>query len=209
MIEGHIESLSPDGIVRGWLRDTASAAPCHIQVLHAGTAVAEAMASLFRADLLRAGHGHGHFGFAARLRQTLPPGLCGVALHLPRHGSTAPMGVHVPPLRPPEPASVEDLLVKAPSWTVADLLAVPACLDTDANFRRMGAPRFVDAIYRFIFDRWPSKAEARLHTDNLLRRRLMPQDLLVDMLSSGERADLGPDLISPFDPLYPFTFELR
>jgi hypothetical protein len=209
MIEGHIESLSPDGIVHGWLRDTGYVAPSHIQVLHGDRLVAEAMASVFRPDLLRAGHGHGHYGFAARLRYPLPPGPCGVALHLPRHGSSAPMALHVPPLAPPQPVTVERLLAPEPGWTVADLLAAPACLDADANFRRMGAPRFVDALYRFVFDRWPSKAEARLHTDNLLRCRLTPQDLLVDLLASGERADLGPDLISPFDPLYPFTFELR
>jgi hypothetical protein len=209
MIEGHIETLSPDGIVRGWLRDTSSVAPCHIQVLHGGALMAEAMASAFRADLLRAGHGHGHYGFAARLRQPLPPGPSSVALHLPRQGSTAPMALHVPVLDPPQPITVEHLLAPEPSWTVADLLAAPGCLDTEANFRRMGAPRFVDALYRFVFERWPSKAETRLHTDNLCRRRLTAQDLLIDMLTSGERADLGSDLISPFDPLYPFTFELR
>jgi hypothetical protein len=209
MIEGHIESLSPTGIVQGWLRDTGSVAPCHIQVLHAGALIAEAMASVFRPELLRAGHGHGHYGFAACLRRPLPPGPCGVALHLPRHGSTAPMALHVPPLDPPQRVTVEKLLATDPSWTVADVLAVPSCLDAEANFRRMGAPRFVDALYRFVYDRWPSKAEAKLHADNLLRSRLTPQDLLVDMLDSGERADLGPALISPFDPLYPFTFELR
>jgi hypothetical protein len=209
MIEGHIESLSPDGIVRGWLRDTGCAAPCHIQVLHGGTLLAEAMASVFRPDLLRAGHGHGHYGFAARLRLPLPQGPCSVALHLPRQKSSAPMALHVPPLDPPQKVTVEALLAPEPSWSVADLLTVPSCLDGEANFRRMGAHRFVDALYRFVFDRWPSKAEARLHTDNLGRRRLTPQDLLVDMLKSGERADLGPALISPFDPLYPFTFEPR
>jgi hypothetical protein len=119
------------------------------------------------------------------------------------------MALHVPPLDPPQRVSVEKLLATDPSWTVADVLAVPSCLDAEANFRRMGAPRFVDALYRFVYDRWPSKAEAKLHADNLLRSRLTPQDLLVDMLNSGERADLGPALISPFDPLYPFTFELR
>jgi len=209
MIEGHIESLSADGIVHGWVRDTGSAAPCHVQVLHAGAPVAEAMASIFRSDLLRAGHGHGHHGFRARLHHPLPPGPCGVALHLPRHGRTAPMGLTVPPLDPPRKLSVEALLTTEPSWTVADLLAFPACLHADANYRRMGAPRFVDALYRFVFERWPSGAEARLHTDNLLRGRLTPQDLLVDFLGSGERADLGTQLISPFDPLFPFTFEVQ
>jgi hypothetical protein len=206
MIEGHIESLSPDGRVHGWVRDTGSLAPCHVQVLHCGEVVAEAMAAHFRPDLLRAGHGHGHHGFAARLRRPLPPGPCGVALHLPRYGRTAPMGLHVPTLDSPAAATVESLLAVQPSWTVADLLAFPACLDAAGNLSRMGTPRFVDAMYRFVLGRWPSRAEARLHTDNLDRVRLTPQDFLIDLLRSGERADIGPDLLSPFDPIFPFTF---
>jgi len=209
MIEGHIESLTPDGIVHGWVRDTGSAAPCHVQVLHGGVPVAEAMASGFRPDLLRAGHGHGHYGFRARLRSALPPGACGVALHLPLYGRSAPMGLTVPELDPQRPATVEALLATEPSWTVADLLAFPACLQAGANFGRMGAPRFVDSMYRFLLGRWPSAAEARLHADNLSRGRLTPQDFLMDMLRSGERADLGPCLASPFDPLFPFTFGVQ
>lgn len=209
MIEGHIESLTPDGIVHGWVRDTGSAAPCHVQVLHGGVPVAEAMAALFRPDLLRAGHGHGHYGFKARLRSALPPGACSVALHLPRYGRSAPMALTVPKLDPQRPLTVEALLAAEPSWTVADLLAFPACLQAEANCSRMGSPRFVDSMYRFVLGRWPSAAEARLHVDNLSRRRLTPQDFLVDMLGSGERADLGPSLPAPFDPLFPFTFGVQ
>jgi hypothetical protein len=209
MIEGHIESLTPDGIVHGWVRDTGTAAPCRVQVLHGGSLVAEAMASVFRPDLLRAGHGHGHYGFGARLRQALPPGPCGVALHLPRYGRSAPMGLTVPRLEPNQPVTVEALLAAEPGWTVADLLAFPACLHAEANFGRMGAPRFVDAMYRFVLSRWPSLAEARLHADNLSRSRLTPQDFLLDLLRSGERGDLGPSLPSPFDPLFPFTFQMQ
>jgi len=116
------------------------------------------------------------------------------------------MGLTVPPLLASQPATVESLLAFAPSWTVGHLLTHPACLDAGGNFARMGTPRFVDAMYRFVLGRWPSKAEMRLHTDNLDRCRLTPEEFLVDMLNSGERADLGPDLIPPFDPIFPFTF---
>jgi hypothetical protein len=206
MIEGHIESLSPDGTVHGWVRDTDSAAPCHVQVLHGGALVAEAMAAMFRADLLRAGHGHGHYGFAARLHSPLPPGPCGVALHLPRHGISAPMALAVPVLDRMHAATVEQLLSVPPSWTVADLLANPGCVDAGGNYGRMGGARFVDGTYRFVLGRWPSKAEALLHIGNLAHGRLSAEDFLVDMLSSDERADLGPELLSPFDPVFPFTF---
>jgi hypothetical protein len=206
MIEGHIETLTADGIVHGWVRDTESLSPCHVQVLFQGEKVAEAMAAMFRADLLRTGHGHGHYGFGARLRRPLPQGRCNVALHLPLHGRTAPMGLMVPPLAFRSAIAVEDLLAIPPSWTVDDLLAAPACLDAAGNYERLGTQRFVDALYRFVFDRWPSKAEARLHSENLVRGRLGPQDVLVDLLGSRERADLGPALPSPFDDTFPFTF---
>jgi hypothetical protein len=209
MIEGHIESLTPDGIVHGWVRDTGSATPCHVQVLHAGAPVAEAMAARFRPDLLRAGHGHGHFGFKARLRRALPPGACSVALHLPAYGRSAPMALAVPRLEPKQRVTVEALLAADPGWTVADLLAFPACLQAEPNCSRMGAPRFVDSMFRFVLARWPSAAEARLHADNLSRGRLGAQDFLMDMLSSAERADLGPALPSPFDPLFPFSFGVQ
>jgi hypothetical protein len=206
LIEGHIESLSREHIVHGWVRDTESLTPCHIQVLYKGELVAEAMAAQFRPDLLRHGHGHGHYGFAARLRRALPEGGCAVALHLPRHGRTAPMGLMVPPLARLAPVAVESLLQSPPSWTVDDLLAAPACLDAAVNCRRMGTRRFVDAGYRFVLDRWPSKSETRLHTENLDRGRISPQDFLLDLIGSRERADRGPYLPSPFDDTFPFAF---
>ncbi len=206
LIEGHIESLNGEGVVQGWVRDTESLTPCHIQVLHQGECVAEAMAAQFRTDLLRTGHGHGHYGFGARLRRPLPQGRCGVALHLPRQGRTAPMALIVPPLAAAAPVAVERLLAAPPSWTVADLLAAPGCLDAEGNCRRLGTRRFVDAGYRFVLDRWPSKAETVLHTGNLERGRIGPQDFLLDLIGSRERADLGPNLPSPFDDVFPFTF---
>jgi hypothetical protein len=206
MIEGHIETLTPDGIVHGWVRDTGSLVPCHIQVLQAGEVVAEALAAQFRPELLRTGHGHGHYGFRARLQKNLPPGPCTVALHLPHHGRTAPMALMVPRLDQAAPIKVEALLADAPSWTVDDLLAAPGCLEASENRRRMGTPRFVDAAYRFVLDRWPSKAEQLLHTRNLDHGRLGPQDLLLDLLGSRERAELGTALPSPFDAVFPFIF---
>jgi len=206
MIEGHIESLSSDATLYGWVRDTGAFTPCHVQVLYAGAVVAEAIATEFRADLLRAGHGHGHYGFAARLRCILPPGPCSLALHLPAHARTAPMALIVPHLTPPPPVPVETLLATPKTWTLADLLAAPACLDPAGNFGRMGAPRFVDGMYRFVLGRWPSKAEVRLHTQNLDRGRVTPEEFLADMLISRERADLPAELPSPFDPAFPFSF---
>jgi hypothetical protein len=116
------------------------------------------------------------------------------------------MGLMVPPLAATAPVAVETLLASPPSWTAADLLASPGCLDATGHCRRLGTRRFIDAGYRFVLDRWPSKAETSLHTDNLDRGRISPQDFLLDLIGSRERADRGPYLPSPFDDMFPFTF---
>ena len=190
--------------MHGWLRDSTAASPCHVQVLHEGRIAAEALAREFRPDLLRSGHGHGHYGFHARLRFRLPEGRCGVALHLPHTGLSAPMALDVPALAPAAPASVESLLRTAAGWTVADLLGQPDCLNLSASHAAQGTPRFVDSVFRFALDRWPSPAEARLHAGNLQAGRLSPRDLLLDLLTSRERADMKPSLPSPYDPDFPF-----
>jgi len=204
MIEGHIETLSADGIIHGWVRDTDSARPCHMQVLWNGRIIAEAMGDRFRPDLFARRLGHGHYGFQARLRQTLPPGPCGVIMYLPRTGISAAMGLTVPPLAPSKPATVETLLLMQAEWRPADLLASPGCLDMDANLARMGSPRFVDGVFRFVLGRWPSAAEARLHTESLAAGRITAGGLLIELLQSRERADIEAPLLSPFDTDFPF-----
>lgn len=204
LIEGHIETVSAEGVVQGWLRDTSLARPCHIQVRHGADTVAEALAQDFRPDLLLAGHGHGHHGFAARLGHALPQGRASLVLHLPHTGLSAPMAVAVPPLTPGALRSVEDLLLVQPGWTAPDLLACASCLDWEAIHAGMGTPRFVDGLFRFVLERWPSAPEARLHGIALAHGRVSPQGLLIELLSGRERADMPPGLISPYDPDFPF-----
>ena len=84
MIEGTLESLAPDGVFSGWLRDTQDSAPTPLEIRHRGRTVAQAAALAFRPDLLATGHGHGHYGFAARSRHALPPGPADFELFLPR-----------------------------------------------------------------------------------------------------------------------------
>jgi hypothetical protein len=186
------------------VRHVARSRPAHVQVILGGHVLAEAIAGIFRADLLRAGHGHGHYGYAARLRRPLPRGATQVILHLPEHGVSAPMPLQVPDLLPPVVQKVEALLVDPPGWTVADLLARPGCLDLDANHERLGPAVFVDAVFRFALQRWPSRAEARMNTDSLQAGRIRPEAMLLDLLRSRERADMQPGLLSPFDAEFPF-----
>jgi hypothetical protein len=186
------------------VRDSEQSAPCHIQVLYGGAVVAEAIADGFRPDLLRAGHGHGHYGFRAQLRSTVPAGRVSLVLHLPRTRTSAAMGVAVPPLLPAARPTIEDLLKLPPAWTTADLLAAPNCLDMPGNYAAMGPDRFVDAVFRFVLGRWPSDAEARHHAASLETGRVTPTGLLEELLRGRERADLDPALSSPFDPAFPF-----
>ena len=196
--------MSPDRVVHGWLRDSAAPRPCHVQVLHGGRLTAEAWASDIRLDLLRSGHGHGHHGFRARLRTPLPPGRCSLVLHLPHNGISASMAIVVPKLEGAKPQTVEALLAVPPVWQVGDLLERPDCLDMPRHLAAMGGPRFVDGLYRFVLNRWPSPAEARLNIGALQAGRVTPRALLVELLTCRERADMPPGLLSPFDPDFPF-----
>lgn len=205
MIEGIIESLTPAGVFTGWLRDGAHPAPPIVEMRCAGDIVARAAAMEFRRDLLRAGHGHGHYGFAARLAVALPPGPTPFELFLPRHGMALRARLVVPKLPALAPVAVEDLLRGAPGWTVEDVLAHLACLDLPAQCRRLGVPRFVDAAYRLALHRWPSNAEAAVYGRLLEAAELAPAQLLAELLTSRERRDLGGSVLSPWDPEFPFA----
>ncbi len=192
-------------MVAGWVRDASRPGACRVQVTLGGHVLAEAIADRFRPDLLRAGRGHGHYGFAARLRRPLPRGVATLTMHLPDRGVEAPMAVEVPELDPPARATVEALLEVPPGWTTDDLLAHPACLDMAGNAARLGPARFVDAVFRFVLARWPSAAEARMNIDSLAVGRISPEALLLDVLRSRERADMDTRLPSPFAADFPFS----
>ena len=130
--------------------------------------------------------------------------MCSLVLHLPRHGIGATAAVAVPPLEAAAPRAVESLLAMAQGWEVGDLLSRPECLGMPRHFATMGGARFVDGLFRFVLNRWPSPAEARLNSGALQAGRITPQGLLVELLTCRERADLAPGLPSPFDPDFPF-----
>ncbi len=205
LIQGKIDALTPGGVFLGWVRDDERPDACRVQVSYAGEKVAEAVASLFRRDVLQGGRSHGHHGFRARLLRPLPPGLSMVMLDLPTHDAAAAMQVDVPELEPPTPERVEDILHRPPGWTVADVAAHPACLYPQANCARLGPARFTDAVFRFVFGRWPSEAESRMNTDALAAGRITPRGLLLECLASRERAESSAELPGPFDARFPFT----
>ncbi len=204
LIQGQIESLAPDGTITGWVRDTTRPQACHVQVRRGPELLAEAVADLFRPDLLRAGQGHGHYGFATRLRHTLPPGRCRVDMVLPASDVSAPMALDVPALDPGGPCPVERLLAARPAWSAQDVIARPDCIDAGANHASLGRDRFIDAVFRFALGRWPSAAESAMNASDLDSGRITPAGLLLECLGSRERAALPPGLPSPYAADFPF-----
>jgi len=166
------------------------------------TVVAEARACLFRPDLLRAGLGHGHYGFTARLRQRLPPGR--VALTLTSGDTRVAVRLTVPPAAEPPPCTVEALIAPPAGWTVADVLAYPACIAWADQLAALGVARFIDAAFRFVLLRWPSAAESGVHARALTRGTVSAEEFVTRLLRSRERADMKPALMSPFDPDFLF-----
>jgi hypothetical protein len=74
MIEGYLDACTADGFFEGWARFERRREACIISIRLEGEEVGRAVADEYRADLLAAKIGHGHYGFRARLRRPLEPG---------------------------------------------------------------------------------------------------------------------------------------
>lgn len=205
LIQGRIDTITRNGKLVGWVRDSARPDACRVQMTYAGERVAEALACLFDRAVLAGGHGHGHHGFQAKLLRPLPPGPGVMTMRLPAQDAAAPMQVHIPELDPPAVEHVEDVLRQPPGWTAADVAAHLDCLRPEDNYARLGPERFTDAVFRFVFGRWPSEAESRMNTDSLAAGRVAPRALLLECLTSRERAESAAALPGPFDPGFPFS----
>jgi hypothetical protein len=204
VIEGVLESLDGAGVFTGWLRNTDDPAPVAVEIRLQGQAVAQAVASAFRPDLLRSGHGHGHYGFHARLLAALPPGQAAFELFLPRTAQGVRTGLAVPRIALAGAVAVETLLRPEPGWTVDDLLPALPCLDLDTQLTALGMARYIDAAYRFVLERWPVPGESQAYTLALTSGGATADDVVRDLLQSRERQDMGPNLMSPWDPGFPF-----
>ena len=205
LIEGTIESLDSCGIFSGWLRDTEDPQPVMVEVRHEGQTVARAVATLFRDDLLRGLHGHGHYGFQARLLATISPGSALFELFLPRRSQGVRTMLTVPKLDVPVHATVEALLQSQRTWTAEALVPYIACLGLAEQHASLGTARFIDMAYRFALRRWPSAPESQVYASALDEARLSTDGLLAELLTSRERQDIGPDLPSPWDAAFPFV----
>jgi len=207
MIEGRIEGVAGDGVVRGWARDDAAPGASRIGLRHEGRLVAEGFADRFRPDLLRAGYGHGHHAFRLRLRRRLPPGRSRLAIIFSGtpHGAALPAEEVTVPEIAAAVLPLDSLLEPAPAWTVADLRPRPQCLGLTAALARRGPARLVDGLFRFALERWPEPEEAALWLRELEAGRESPEGLLLALLALRAREDLPAALVSPFDPRFPFA----
>jgi hypothetical protein len=205
VIEGTVESVSDTGVFRGWLRDTRDPVPALVQIRLRDRVVAEALAAAFRPDLLRGGHGHGHYGFLARAQLALPAGVARFEIFLPRHDQGIPVRLEVPVIPPASPVPVEALLQPEPAWTVPDLARALACLDLPAQRAAMGTRRFVDVSFQFVLRRWPGDEEAAVFARAIEEGFMTPEGFLAELLGSRERADLGDALASPWEAAFPFA----
>lgn len=211
MIEGHVDQVAR-GLVLGWARGARNSRPCRVAVLLDGVVLGEAVAGLFRRDLLQAGIGHGHHAFAARLRVALPAGEHALRLR-GADGGTAGEGtigegtVAVPEPETRRPLTVEDLLARGDRWRAEDVAGRIDCLALEANLLRMGATRFVECCYRFALGRWPHAHESAPPAGALQAGTLAPDALMRTMLASPERAGIDEPPPSPYDPSFPFVLD--
>ena len=207
LIEGHVD-LVARGLVLGWARGPDPGRPCRVAVTLDGVVLGEALADIFRRDLLQAGIGHGHYAFAARLRAPRPEGRYALRLRGPDgqtlEGSMTGGVVDAPAPEARPPLTVEDLLARGDRWRAEDVLGRLECLAPAANLARMGPARFVDCCYRFVLGRWPGAHEADPPAAALAEGRLDAETLLRTMLASPERAGMDAPPPSPYDAGFPF-----
>ncbi|MBV9784705.1 MAG: hypothetical protein JO264_12920 [Acidisphaera sp.] len=203
---GGIDGLLQNRYVAGWAWRPGSTRACHVRVISAGEIVAEALADLYRADLLRAGKGLGHCGFQARLRVDLPAGDNVLALVEAATGSAVGPEVAVAYTLPLESVPLTPLaaLIRRGTWSDEDVLANLAGFHLEQHCREMGLPHFVDVVFRYILGRWAEEASLASYVRALRSGDLTPDSFFAEVLVSAERKRMTAPLPSPFDAHFPF-----
>ncbi len=206
MARGSIDSVTEDGLVTGWATGHDPRTPAIVRVLLGEAVLAEAEASQFRADVLGAGLGHGHYGFRARIAVPPPPGRHTLRLVDADGGSLAePAECNVPSQRPPDRLSVEALLSRGACWTDEQVAARLDCLNLAANCAAMGVARFVDAGFRYALGRPVDPLSANYYGPALGRGAVTPDSFIAGLLRSADRKALGTPLPSPYDYRFPYA----
>jgi hypothetical protein len=207
MMRVFVDSLSASGLIEGWAQGESQRRPLGLEFWLAGQRVGAAKAVIFRADLLQAGIGHGHYGYRCQLR---PKSKAHGRLEIREIGSAAVLAEHdIPADRAIAPVRrgtkpVESLLVKAAGWTMADFTGAVPALDVEAILADLGARRFVTYLYRFLLGRWPDAHEYGHYLPHMKRGVLNGMDVVRIVLGSDEHKAKHIVPPAPFDARYPF-----
>ena len=206
-IRASLDIVSEAGTVEGWALYTDSLAVCHVQVRLGGVVLGEDMADKFRADLLSAGLRHGHCAFYAAVPITRPgtyplelvDGRTGRRVdHMGSRETFVPALARKPDRGPSHAASPRA------TWTDEQVLAHLSCLQLDMNFERMGAERFVDAVFRFALGRWADPSALDSYGAALCTTNVTPTMVLTAVMTSEERKNQNRKLPNLFDQDFPF-----
>jgi hypothetical protein len=201
--------------ITGWAVGDRLDRPCRLRLEVAGQVVGHAIARRFRRDLLDAGIGHGHHGFAARLVAALPPGAARVRVFDADGGEigagTGGSPITIVPAAPAVPLSVEELLEQVDHWLPEDVARHASVLRLAANMAAMGVSRFVDVSCDYVLGRW---AEAAMQDTTiqdgaqaLACGTLSAEDFVRALLRSDARRAVHVPLATPYEPRFPYDID--
>jgi hypothetical protein len=201
----HIENISAERMMTGWIMVHGRQTPVTAIIRCNGELVAKARATLFRRDLLAAGCGHGHYGFAVPVMRSLPAGpqvfeITDAETAEEFHNS--PLLLAVPAAGSLTPRPVDALLSSRATWADADIREYPASLRLQDNFKRLGARRFIDVVCRFLLNRWPTETEFTAVSTGLESGTSKPDAFFLNLLERTAQPQATRSLPSPYDPLF-------
>lgn len=205
MARGSIDSVTEDGLITGWATSGNPRLPALVSVLVQNAVLAQAEAIQFRADVLAAGIGHGHYGYQARMAVSPEPGQYALRL-VDANGVVLveAAGRDIPPQRPPDRLDVEALVSKGACWTDDEVVAQLGCLNLAQNCAAMGIPRFVDAGFRYVLGRPVDTLSASYYGPALERGAVTPDSFVAGLLRSPDRRAVATPLASPYEARFPF-----
>jgi len=207
-LHGNIDGATPEGFIFGWAWRAGTLARCHVHVRSDGRLVAEALADLFRRDLLEAGIGLGFCGFVARAKKPLAPGRHLLQLLEAKTGTPIGREVRID-IAASAGEKAADTRRSLPhsqtTWSDEDVLAHLSQFNLASHHRRMGTFRFVDVTFRYVLGRWADDVGLNAYARELDSGALSPEQFFAALLRSKERKANPKPLPSPFDYRFPFT----
>jgi hypothetical protein len=208
MLRGHIDSLTPSGLVEGWAYDeTRLLAPLAVAVLTAkGEEIASGYADLFRDDLALAGAAYGWCAFRLGLSVS-PETAAGHPLRLVEGATRAVIFEGEAALGEDSAQEIQDLdalLASDPTvLTSAEQLESLSPV-LDAFVAAQGVDAFVGAAYLYVLGRCADPSGLVSFGRLIRTRRLTPYAALLTLAEGPEFGARARTLIPPNRPGFPF-----